>query len=332
MPFPLLIPIAVGVAGLFGVGKTIKSVVDSSEANSLDSFARDKITTAERKLDISRGEVNNCLTAYGQQKCDAVENNLHQFVSIFQRIKKVDFSDSRFEDRLVGDFDHSSFDEMKKTCELISAAAIGLRSGAATGALSALGAYGGTMLLASASTGTAISTLSGVAATNATLAWLGGGTLAAGGLGMAGGMMVLGVMVAGPALAIFGAILGANAAKKLSEAKANYAKSKQYESEIDLICIKMAKIKEMVGLISDVLTIVCEKSKQSNAGIQAIIDVCGEDYNTYNIKAQEAIFKAAKLAQLVKSIVDTSILNDKGDLIDDISYKITQLKLNSANL
>ena len=45
-----------------------------------------------------------------------------------------------------------------------------------------------------ASTGTAISSLSGVAARNATLAWLGGGTLAAGGLGIAGGAIVLGAI------------------------------------------------------------------------------------------------------------------------------------------
>ena len=44
----------------------------------------------------------------------------------------------------------------------------------------------------SASTGAAISGLTGVAATNATLAWLGGGALSAGGFGVAGGMAVLG--------------------------------------------------------------------------------------------------------------------------------------------
>ena len=54
--------------------------------------------------------------------------------------------------------------------------------------------------LGTASTGTAISTLSGAAATKATLAWLGGGTLAAGGLGVAGGAVVLGVLCAGGAL------------------------------------------------------------------------------------------------------------------------------------
>lgn len=43
-----------------------------------------------------------------------------------------------------------------------------------------------------ASTGTAIATLSGAAATKATLASIGGGTLATGGLGVTGGALILG--------------------------------------------------------------------------------------------------------------------------------------------
>jgi hypothetical protein len=52
--------------------------------------------------------------------------------------------------------------------------------------------------LATASTGTAISTLSGTASANATLAWLGGGSLAAGGGGIAAGTTVLAGIVAAP--------------------------------------------------------------------------------------------------------------------------------------
>jgi len=58
---------------------------------------------------------------------------------------------------------------------------------------------GGAAAFGSASTGTAISSLSGKAASNAILAWFGGGSKAVGGLGMAGGNMVLpgiGVLVA----------------------------------------------------------------------------------------------------------------------------------------
>ena len=62
-----------------------------------------------------------------------------------------------------------------------------------------------------ASTGTAISSLSGAVATNATLAWLSGGTLAAGGLGIAGGAIVLG------AIGIAGAVCAGRLYKKRSE-------------------------------------------------------------------------------------------------------------------
>lgn len=80
-----------------------------------------------------------------------------------------------------------------------------------TGVLAGIASYGGAMMFASASTGTAIASLSGVAATNATLAWFGGGALTAGGLGMAGGTLVLGGIVVGPVLAAAGLIMNAKA-------------------------------------------------------------------------------------------------------------------------
>ncbi|MDR9778311.1 hypothetical protein RJJ65_37870, partial [Rhizobium hidalgonense] len=101
----------------------------------------------------------------------------------------------------------------------------GVGAAGASGALTALAAYGGSQMLAAASTGTAISTLSGAAATNATLAWFGGGSLAVGGFGMAGGMMVLGGVVAGPILAVGGAILAASAETAVDDAKRNLSKA-----------------------------------------------------------------------------------------------------------
>lgn len=70
--------------------------------------------------------------------------------------------------------------------------------GGIVGGSMALGAWALVSAIGTASTGTAIGTLSGVAASNATLAWFGGGALAAGGAGMSGGMLVLGGIVAAP--------------------------------------------------------------------------------------------------------------------------------------
>ena len=59
------------------------------------------------------------------------------------------------------------------------------------GAGAAAGAYAAASAFGTASTGAAISGLAGAAARNATLAWLGGGSLAAGGGGMAAGVASL---------------------------------------------------------------------------------------------------------------------------------------------
>lgn len=91
----------------------------------------------------------------------------------------------------------------------------------------AFSAYGAAQALAVASTGTAIASLSGAAATNATLAFFGGGSLAAGGLGMAGGTVVLGGLVAGPALLVMGFVAGHAAKKELEKARTNKAEAQQ---------------------------------------------------------------------------------------------------------
>jgi hypothetical protein len=70
-----------------------------------------------------------------------------------------------------------------------------------------------------ASTGTAITTLSGAAAYNATLAWLGGGAIATGGGGMAVGTIVLGGLVAVPVLAVSGVVQHLIANKKIAQLK-----------------------------------------------------------------------------------------------------------------
>ena len=74
--------------------------------------------------------------------------------------------------------------------------------GTAAGGIATAGLMAFATAVGTASTGTAIASLSGVAAHHAALAWLGGGALSAGGAGMAGGAMVLS---GGALLAVVGA-------------------------------------------------------------------------------------------------------------------------------
>ena len=76
-----------------------------------------------------------------------------------------------------------------------------LGKGSAASAAFTMGSWTLVSMLGSASTGTAIGTLSGVAATNAGLAWFGGGSLAAGGTGMVGGAATLSLIAIVPLIA-----------------------------------------------------------------------------------------------------------------------------------
>ena len=86
--------------------------------------------------------------------------------------------------------------ELEKAKKEALGAGTGVAAGAAITALAPTAAMWVATTFGTASTGTAISALSGAAATNAALAWLGGGALAAGGGGMAAGNAFL--ALAGP--------------------------------------------------------------------------------------------------------------------------------------
>lgn len=77
-----------------------------------------------------------------------------------------------------------------------AAVAAGVAGGAAVAGMAPTAAMWVATTFGTASTGTAISSLSGIAAQKAALAWLGGGVVAKGGLGIAGGKALL--ALAGP--------------------------------------------------------------------------------------------------------------------------------------
>ncbi|GHR10491.1 hypothetical protein VN1247_02170 [Helicobacter pylori] len=116
--------------------------------------------------------------------------------------------------------------------------------------LVAYGAYTGMGMLASTAGGVAIAELSGVAATNATLAWLGGGALSVGGFGMVGGMAVFGWLVAGPALAILGAMSTDEMKEKLEKAKAYYSQVEKAVKKADAIIDQFQAIEKMAKLFT----------------------------------------------------------------------------------
>lgn len=128
-----------------------------------------------------------------------------------------------------------------------------------------------------ASTGTAIAALHGAVQTNAALAWLGGGALAAGGGGMAAGKAVL--ALAGP----IGWGISATATsislmsltiknKKIADKAVEEAKMIEvYRGDLDNTTEKVKTISKETQALSDELTKQVEQSRKfENADYQAL--------------------------------------------------------------
>jgi transcriptional regulator with XRE-family HTH domain len=135
-------------------------------------------------------------------------------------VRSTDGKPGSHEDEIRGLREQTQFKVLKAVTE----SAAGAIAGAGVGAGTAAGVFAAVSTAATASTGTAIASLSGAAASSATLAWLGGGSLAAGGMGVAGGTVVLTGIVALPALLAVGGVLVWKGRKLRKEAEAEAEK------------------------------------------------------------------------------------------------------------
>lgn len=254
MPVPLILGgIALAAAGA-GVKKGLDARNKNKEAEEIVENAKDRFNKAKEKLEYEGAVLNQNLEDFAEFKLLVFTTQIKNLVELLKQCK----------DRAGSNLNHENInltpEEIKQLENTVSNSleiTSGLVTGLQSGALTAFGAYGSVGMLASASTGTAISTLSGAAATNATLAWLGGGSLAAGGGGMALGTAVLGGIAAGPFIAVAGFMMDSKAEENLTEAY-------EYESKIDIDIEKMElslegfkatnnRINELKNIIDDIV-------------------------------------------------------------------------------
>lgn len=336
MPIPLIIGAVAAAAGIYGAAKGVSGAMDHSSAKDLNSDAQNMVNTANLKVEDQRKKTNTTLEDYGQRKLRAFNGVVAEFIESFERLKNVELSQSPELDKLnAGDFTSKTLAGLRQDYQALKDAGLGLGAGMGGGAALAFGAYNGTMLLATASTGTAISSLGGVAATNATLAWLGGGSLAAGGYGMAGGMMVLGGIVAGPALAIFGHVLGNKGEEALNNARSNMEQANTLRDQAELMANKLIAIEKVTALANNTFSKISSQLRRSVSELKKVIEQEGVDYRAFSEEAKEVVFASVKFAQLIKAMIDTAILDKDGNLvlatkkrIDDVAAVASGQKAN----
>ena len=324
MPVPILFIGVAAVTGSFGVGKSIKAGIDASDAAKINKSANEIVQGATEWVNAQRLACGHSLQHLGEEKLFVLNSSMVQFLDAFTKIKNVDFRDSVGLDELKKfRMDEIQFEELKTMVNFAGNVAGGAIAGTAGGALVAFGAYGAAQALAVASTGTAIASLSGAAATNATLAFFGGGSLAAGGLGMAGGTAVLGGLVAGPALMVVGIVAGAAAKKNLEQAYTNRNEAIQIAEQLSAASLQCASIRRRTYMYYNLLARLDAYFVPLIYGMEDILKEEGDDYRNYSLQSKKKIASCASIAVTIKSVLDTPLLTDDGLLTVESETAIT---------
>ena len=305
MPIPFLFIGVATLTGAVGAGKAIHAGVQNSDAKRINESANRRIENAQEKLNNERASSGVALEKLGEIKLNILDNSVREFLDLFTLIKNVDLtSSSGFNEANNLHIDKGSFEDLKELKNFASSLLGG----------TAFGAYSAATTLATASTGTAIASLSGVAASNATLAFFGGGSLAAGGLGMAGGTAVLGGLVAGPALMVMGFIAGAKASKNLDEAYSNSARSREIAEGLEAGTLLCSSIKQRSYTFYNILARLDSYFLPLIYKMEKVIEKEGKDYRSYSLESQNIIAASASIATTIKAVLDTAILTENGDL------------------
>lgn len=310
MPIPLLVGIgyvALGAFGLTGVRKGISGVSKFNEAKAIGKKAKEAHTKALQLTDSKRKQLQERAILYGRQLAsisDSLFQPLRQFLQEIgqnPRAKEIEIPNSISTDiSSISDFKMQVLEPVKDFVGALTAAGVG--SAASTSAV------GLVTLLGSASTGTAIGTLSGAAATNATLAWLGGGSLATGGGGMAAGSIMLGGIAVAPALFIGGLILSSKGEKALTQAHEYRSKVEVANEKLKTTRVIMDKIIERTEELSSLLEQLEQKAldffEQMDSNSFSI-----DDNEHIHLLQQTMLFSTA-----ISEIMRTPILTENGNL------------------
>ena len=316
MPLPLrLVAPALAGLGVFGAKKGYDAYSDNKDASGLNEDAEAIIERAQKKLETARTRCTEELEVLGRQKFEIWDRQLGRFVSLMEQMRSVELLGASEFDRLGANAcSKEELAQMKEFSALAGEVVVGGATAIGTGALVGIASYGGATMLATASTGTAISTLSGVAATNATLAWFGGGSLAAGGAGMAGGVAVLGGIVAAPVLAVGGLVLAAKARENLAAAKSNLAKARKGAGEMRQAESLVDGIRKVAGQFRDVLERLDKRATPVFDDFAVVLKMHDADYSKMAEADRRKVHLAVAFAQGLKTVLEAPLLTESGAL------------------
>ncbi|MDY6265352.1 MAG: hypothetical protein SPM09_13185 [Fibrobacter sp.] len=327
---------AVGKSSLKGlkVISGVSAVMNRKEAIATREEADKLKAEIESTNENIRDDLNETLEEFGKVRLVSLHNTVGVFLSYLdqlnQKVKSKEYDFLKEIDISVDEIHEMKEIDMKAS-DAVKVAAVGggfaaiALAGTPTLVTSAVTAF------ATASTGTAISTLHGVAATNAVLAWLGGGSIAAGGGGMAAGAATLATITAAAtasvAIIAVGTLASAFYARKNTEATKYLAEIQEWAEQIKASWLVLGGIKARVLELQGLTQQLECKAMESLRKLGKIVD----EFDANNIEHTKIFQQAAIMVKSMSELAQVAVLDNDGNLNDQVNIVAakTEKMLNS---
>lgn len=331
LPFLLLAGAALAAGA--GVKKGLDALEKNEEIKEIANYIKENDKKTKRKFLRAKDEVQSAADNAKIIMKEVYGIKLPHLYNLISSIKNIEGSIRKNELRSDVNLNLGRVKtEIMELKDILTGIGTSLASGVAAGVASNIGITALVMSIGTASTGTALSALSGAAATNAFLAFLGGGSLAAGGGGMALGSIVLGGITFAPAVLIGGFIMDEIMKGKLEDAKQELAKAeKVFEARREGVRFynKLSSlIREYSNLMYNLSMIVDREIYRVND----IIRRYGYNAFDYDMVAMEEIRKAFKVLSIGAQLGKLEIIKSNGVINEDFGRKLQEHKLALGNL
>lgn len=333
-----LIPVALkgaavvaGTAGLGAAAHGFKKI----------KYANDTMESAKccQEKNMARFEKENKITTRDMDRLGKLEleilHSFDEFSDVFEKIKNRPI----FEVYSKNGVTLPKYDGEKiKKVSVGAGVLLGGLGGAGLGAAGGFAAAGATtaavMVLGTASTGTAIVSLSGVAATNATLALLGGGSLAAGGGGMAAGATALSATTLGVGLLVGGIIFSITGRKLSDKANKTWEQMKKEEETINTICDYLVDLRLTSNKYYKTLSKVDYIYKRHLNRLKSIVTIQEyTDWNTFTPEEKKITENTVLLVGLLYNMCKVKLVHksENENNINIINKAAVEKSINNAN-
>lgn len=259
MPLPFILGGIAAAAAVAGVGSGIKGGMKMKDANDTMESAKRMQRRAINKFEENNKKTTKQMDSIGETEL-SILSSFEEFADLMENIQgRPEFKKYSKEDIKLPEYTAEELREVSAGAGVLMGGLGGAAAGTAGGFAAAGATTSAVMALGTASTGTAIASLSGAAATNATLALLGGGTIAAGGGGVALGTAVLGGATLGVGLLVGGMIFNVTGSKLSEKADEAYSQARKTEKSIDEIVGYLKELYESAKSFEDCLKEVKEQ-------------------------------------------------------------------------